>query len=253
MLVPSSRRSVPGAGRPPGWARLGFSAGDPADQLAVRDAGVRRRHPGAFALGPGWAVAGRGDGRGEGRAYSRRAVLCARGLLRGPRLRPEGRAHVPVRGGRQRGDRRGRAQRVAVPCRDARPAHRGARAHSPGRPARRSHNRSALSRAQARAGIGYPHPGDLHAARARGRVRARHAARRRSVGDRHDRVPVRAGADRCARARAPARGRVCGRADRAHPRARFRSRLTTSAASARCISAASRIARPRSTRRRCWR
>ena len=51
---------------------------------------------------------------------------------------------------------------------------------------------------------GVPHAGDLHAARPRGRLRARHPAHRRRLGDRHDRVPVRAGARRRARARAPA-------------------------------------------------
>ena len=62
----------------------------------------------------------------------RAAVLGPLRVRRRPRPRSEGRAHVALRGGHQRGDRRGRARRVDVQGRDARRAHRAARA----RPAR---------------------------------------------------------------------------------------------------------------------
>ena len=87
-------------------------------------------------------------------------------------------------------------RRVDVQGRDARRAHRAARARPPGRAARRGHRRGALPRAQAGAGLGHPDAGALHAARLGARDRARHppADRRHRPGD--DRVPVRAGAGR---------------------------------------------------------
>ena len=55
-------------------------------------------------------------------------------------------------------------------------------------------DRGALSRAQARARIGHPDAGDLHAARPGGRLRARHRAASSAYrSGRHDRMPVRAG------------------------------------------------------------
>ena len=84
----------------------------------------------------------------------------------------------------------------ALQGRDARPAHRRARARAPGRAARRGDDRRALPRAQAGAGVGHRDAGDLHAVRLGGRVRARHAPARRRRGPGHDRLPVRAGAGR---------------------------------------------------------
>ena len=83
--------------------------------------------------------------------------------------------------------------------RDARAARRRAGARAPGRRARGGHDRGALPRAQAGPGVGCADAGDLHALRARRRLRARHAPGRRCLGDRHDRLPLRAGAGRRAR------------------------------------------------------
>ena len=96
------------------------------------------------------------------------------------------------------------------------------RPRAPGRPARRGDDRRALPRAQARAGLGHPHAGDLHALRLRGRRADRHAAagRRRRPG--HDRVPVRAGARRRRVAPTASRARLHRGRDRAHPRPRPR-------------------------------
>ena len=60
-------------------------------------------------------------------------------------------------------------------------------------------HRGALPRAQAGARLGRTDAGDLHAARPRRRLRARHAAHGRRLGHGHDRLPVRAGARRRAR------------------------------------------------------
>ena len=54
-------------------------------------------------------------------------------MLRRPGAAPEGRAHVALRGGRQRGDRRGDPGERGVPRRDARAADRRARARAAGR------------------------------------------------------------------------------------------------------------------------
>ena len=113
-------------------ARLGSGAGDTAHPFAVSHAGCRRGCPGALAGRPGGALARRRDGRREGRAHPRRAVLRAPGVLRRSQPRAEGRAHVALRGGDQRGDRRGRALRVAVSRGDARAADRRAGARAPG-------------------------------------------------------------------------------------------------------------------------
>ena len=169
-------------------------------------------------------------------------------VRRRPRPAPEGRAHVALRGGRQRRDRRGRARRVGLPRRDARPARRRARARPPGGAPRRGAHRRALPRAQAGARVGDPHPGDLQAVRRRGRERARHAPhhRRRRAG--HDGLPVRAGArgrggPRAARRRTASPTTRSSRSSRTSP-----SRPTTSAGSARSTSAAPRPATTRSTR-----
>ncbi len=122
-----------------------------------------------------------------------------------------------------------------------------ARARAPGRPARRGQRRGALPGAQARAGLGHPDPGALHAARVAVCHRARHppADRRHRPG--HDRVPVRAGAGR-RRARASA-WRPTASAPRRSSGSSTRSRSppTTSAGWARCTSAAPSCATTRST------
>ena len=87
-------------------------------------------------------------------ANGRRAALLRRArVLRRSRAGAEGRAHVALRGDRERGDRRGRARR-GLQGGDAGRAHRRARARPPGRPARRGDDRGALPRAQARARLG---------------------------------------------------------------------------------------------------
>ena len=77
-------------------------------------AAVPRRAPATTCRrarrGSGRPLARRRDRRREGRPHPRGAVLRAAGMLRRPRPRAEGRAHVALRRGRQRGDRRGRAR-----------------------------------------------------------------------------------------------------------------------------------------------
>ncbi|CAA9468504.1 MAG: GTP cyclohydrolase MptA, partial [uncultured Solirubrobacteraceae bacterium] len=181
------------------------------------------RRPERAADAPGVAVARRRDGRGEGRAHPRRRgprgpLLRAAGLLRGPRPAPEGRAHEPLRGGGQRGDRRGGPGRVGLPRGDPGRAHRRPRARAPGRGPGRGAHRGPLSRAQARAGQRHHHAGDLHAPRRRGRLRPGHPPLHRRGGHGHDRLPVRAAARGGPRPRAPGRGRLLGGRDRADPR-----------------------------------
>ena len=127
-------------------------------------------------------------------------------------------------------------------------AHRRARARPPGRAPRRGHDRRALPRAQAGAGLRHPDAGDLHAVRLRGRVRARHAPARRRRRPGHDRVPVRAGARRRQRraSASPADGFDDDEIERIFEPSP--SPRTTSAASARCTSAAPRSATTRSRR-----
>ncbi len=118
-------------------------------------------------------------------------------VLRRPRTRAEGRAHVALRGGRQRGDRRGRlSSGSALRAEAARAADRRARPRAPRSAPRRGHDHGALPGAQAGAGQRHHDAGDVHALRLGGRQRARHAAtrRRHCAGD--DRLPVRAGAGR---------------------------------------------------------
>ena len=81
--------------------------------------------------------AGRRDQCREGHPPAlRRRGPALLGSLR-VRCRPwaesEGRAHVALRGGRERGDPRGRAWGISVPCGDAGRAHRATRARAPGR------------------------------------------------------------------------------------------------------------------------
>ena len=78
-------------------------------------------------------------------------------------------------------------------CRDARRAHRTARARSPRRASRRGHRRGPLPRAQARAGLGHSDPGAVLAPRLRDLHRARHPASGRRHRPGHDRVPMRPG------------------------------------------------------------
>ena len=91
-----------------------------------------------------------------------------------------------------------RAEQLAAP-------HRRAGARAPGGPARRGHDRRPLPGDRHRPGIRHPHPGDLHALRHRGRLRARHPHAHRRRGPGHDRLPLRPGAARRPRPRAPRR------------------------------------------------
>ena len=128
------------------------------------------------------------------------------------------------------------------------------RARAPGRPARRGHDRRALPRAQAGAGVRHPDAGDLHAATAPRSHRA-HGTRRLIGVARpgHDRMPVRAGAGR-GRARASGWTPTASTTTRSSASSRpSPSPPTTSAGSARCTSAAPRSATTRSTRATCSR
>ena len=164
----------------------------------------------------------RREGHPDPRERERAAVLGPARLLRRSRPPAEGRAHVALRGGRQRRDRRGRARRVGPARRDARPAHRRARARRAGRAARRGAHRGALSRAQAGARVRHPHAGDLLAAGRRRGQRGRDAAAGRRARPGHDRLPVRAEAGRGARPRAARGRRLLGRRHRPHRRDRAR-------------------------------
>ena len=147
------------------------------------------------------ALARRRDRRREGHPHRRQrrraALLRAARVLRRSRPAAEGRAHVALRGGRQRGDRRGRARRERRSGRDARPAHRRARARAPGRArAPRSRSRRATPSTSRRRSSGIATQEIYTLLRLGGRVRARHAPADRRRGAGHDRVPVRAGARR---------------------------------------------------------
>ena len=181
------------------------------------------------------------------------ALLREPRMLRRSRPEAEGRAHVALRGGRQRRHRRGDPQRDRLQGRAARRAHRPARPRAPGRAARRGHDRRALSGVQARARVRHPHAGDLHALRLGRGERERHAPARRRRRAGHDRMPVRAADRRRPRARAPHERRLLRRPRSSASSTPSRSRRTTSAASGRCTSAAPRAARTRSRRRRCSR
>ena len=198
-------------------------------------------------------LAGRRHRRREGHPHpAGRASSCSSPGFEcfvdlGPR--PEGRAHVALRGGRQRGDRRGRARRGGVPRRDAREHIAELVRDRQGAAPRRGHDRGALPRAQAGAGLRHPDPGDLHAATGRRwRPSAARAGSSASPAPGHDRLPVRPGARRRPRARAPAERRLRRRARSSGSSRPSRSPPTTSAASGRCTSAAPRTATRRSTR-----
>ena len=154
-------------------------------------------------------------------------------VLRRPRPAPEGRAHVALRGGRQRRDRRGRPRRGGA----SRPR------RSRERIAELVRERQDALRAEVTIAARYPehkpapvsrHPdaGDLHAATARRSPRER--GTRRLVGVAAQGMTACPCAQQLvagARARAPARRRLHRRRDRAHPRRTSPSRPTTSAAS----------------------
>ena len=215
------------------WVRLGrllgAGMGNRATTLARMDeypsAEITDRGRSEPASGPAALALARGrHGRREGHPdppeRRRAAVLRAARVLRRPRAAPEGRAHVALRGGRQRRDRRGDPRRVDVPRRDARPAHRREGPRAPGRADGRGDDHRALPRAQARARVGDPDAGDLHAARLRRRRRDRHAPADRRHRDRHDRLPVRPDAGPGVLARAAARAGLLRRRDRAGLRVR---------------------------------
>ena len=162
----------------------------------------------------------RREGHPDPRERDRTAVLGPPGLLRRSRPAPEGCAHEPLRGGRQRRDRRGRARRERVPRRDAGAAHRREGPRPPGRAARRGPHRGPLPGAQAGAGLRHRDAGDLLAARRRGGLRGRNAAADRRPRPGHDRLPVRADPRPGALARAAARRRLLRERDRAHLRGR---------------------------------
>ena len=117
----------------------------------------------------------------------------------------EGRAHVALRGGRQRRDRRGRrSASAAFRAEDLAQHIAETRARAPGRAARRGDDRRALPGAQAGARSRGITTQEIYTLlRLGGRVRARHAPARRRRRAGHDGVPVRAGARR-RRARASA-------------------------------------------------
>ena len=167
---------------------------------------------------------------------------------------PEGRAHVALRGGRQRRDRRGDPRRERVPRRDARPAHRREGARPPGRAPRRGAPRGPLPRAQARAAQRHParrRSTRCTGSRSRPRAGTRRLDRRHRPG--HDRLPVRADA-RAGRVARAARRPTASATTRSSGSSRpSRSRRTTSAGSARCTSAAPRGATSTSTPSACWR
>ena len=120
--------------------------------------------------------------------------------------------------------------------------HRRAHPRPPGRAARRGDDRRALPRAQARARVRHPDAGDLHALRLGGGVRA--AARAGSSASPRRASPrARARSSSSpARARAPAGRGLRRGADRRRSSRPCPSPRTTSAASARCTSAAPRTA-----------
>ena len=99
--------------------RRSVSSGGMGDLTAA----TNRRRPGPAADHAHVAHARGRDERRQGHPHPverRRAALLRRdGVLRGPRARPEGRAHVALRGGHQRGDRRGDPRR-GLQGRDAR-------------------------------------------------------------------------------------------------------------------------------------
>ena len=188
-------------------------------ELAARDLG----RPGAPPRDAGEPLPRGRDRRREGGPHplerQRAALLRGARVLRRSRPGSEGRAHVALRGGRERGDRRGDPQR-GLQGRDAGHPHRRARPRPPGGQPRRGDDRGALPGAQADPRLGSADAGDLHAARLGRRVRARNASAGRRRGPGHDRLPVRSGARDRPRPRAACGRRLHRRRDRARVRAR---------------------------------
>ena len=173
-----------------------------------------------------------------------RPLLRRARVLRRPRPAPGRRPHVPLRGDRQRGDRRRRSW-----------SRRCAPRSSPRRSPSRCASASTGMRAEVTIAARYPetvptpvsgtrHAGDLHAVRHRGRLRARHPHADRGRGPGHDRLPLRPGAARRPLARAPRRRRLHRRRRSSASSRPSRSPPTTSAGSARSTSAGPRASRP---------
>jgi hypothetical protein len=105
------------------------------------------RRPGEFAERRAEPLPRRRDRRREDHPAPprrlRAAVLSPLRVRRRARIGPEGRPHVALRGGGQRGDRRGRPRRLPVPGRGAGRAHRAVGAIVRARGARRSRSRLA--------------------------------------------------------------------------------------------------------------
>ena len=211
-------------------------------RLASHVADVQARAP-AVHVSP---LARRRDRRREGhpdrRARRRAAVLRQARVLRRSRAAAEGRAHVALRGGRQRGDRRGRrSASAAFRAEDARRAHRRARARAPGRAARRGDDRGALPRAQA--GAGRRASRRRRSTRCYGSAVATERGTRRLVGVAAQGMTACPCAQELvagARARAPRRPTASPTTRSSASSRPCPSPRTTSAASARCTSAAPR-------------
>ena len=153
------------------------------------------------------------------RPIRRQLLLRRAGVLRRPQSSPVGRPHVALRGGRQRGHRRGGARRDAA-RRGARRPHRRPRSRAAAGPARGGGDHRSLSGDRRNPGLAPAHPGDLHAVRNRGRLRARHPHPDRRGGPGHDGLPLRPGAGRRALAGATRRRGIHRRRDRARAEGR---------------------------------
>jgi len=210
--------------------------------------------PGAAADAPRRALARRRHGRREGDphppARRRAALLGAARLLRRPRRRSEGRAHVALRGGRQRGDRIGRARRGTFRAEDLAQRIAELVRDRQGACAPRSRSPRATpstSRRPCRASTRRRSTRSTDGARLRARQRGASSASPR----RDDGLPVRPAADRRLGARAPAGAGFRRGGDRGDLRGGAARHPQTSAASARSTSARPSPERSRSTRGRC--
>ena len=205
----------------------GHSGCLPFSSDASADAHPLGRHPRRAGLDPGHPgqpLAGRrhrGREGDPGQGQRHRAPLLRRdGVLRRPQP-PAGRCpHVPLRGGRRRGDQRGRPQRGPLPCRDPRRPHRRAGPREPERPALRGLGRRPIPGDGPRPRLRRADAGDLHPLRHRRLLRARHPHPDRRPGAGHDRLPLRPGDGRRRRPRAPRRARLRPRAGLRDPRGR---------------------------------